>query len=100
MRVGHQHCPRCREEREVDLPWAGWRHAATLWKVAVLTVMVLSPVMATDLCVMLPIGALIAAAGPSILREAAVPPKCRACGLPLDGRFEALEADAVSASEA
>ena len=96
------HCPRCRKDVPVEHPWAGWMWLKRGWVATMLVVLLLSPIMASDLIVMMPTGALIALAGSTIFREAARIPRCRRCQFPMDGTpnpYDAEGSDGDGSSE-
>lgn len=62
-------------------PWAGFRVARVIWVVGVALIVLLSPILFSDLVLMIPLTmAFLFAAGP-VLSLAQQLPTCRSCGL-------------------
>lgn len=80
---GPLYCRRCDALVPAIRPWRGWRHAWTIWKVGLVGVLALSPLLASDYCVMLPSMMLYLAAGGSLRGYAKTQPVCRRCSLEL-----------------
>ncbi len=79
--MGHPACPRCYCEDEVVRPWPGFRVAKVVWCAVSLLILVLSPILFSDLVVMIPMSmAFLFAAGP-VFAYAAQQPTCASCGL-------------------
>jgi hypothetical protein len=74
-------CPRCYCQDEVLWPWAGFRVARALWVAGLCVVVVLAPILASDLLVMTPLTVMFLFAGGPLFSLAKTPPTCRACGL-------------------
>ncbi len=81
----HLHCPRCDAERRVIQPWRGWKPAWLAWKVGVVGVLALTPLLASDFCVMLPSMMLYLASGGILRGLARQLPVCSRCSLEIDG---------------
>lgn len=79
--MGHPACPRCYCEDEVLRPWPGFRIAKFVWCGVAGLILAFSPILFSDLIVMIPFSmAFLFAAGP-VFALAAQLPTCPACGL-------------------
>jgi hypothetical protein len=74
-------CPRCYSELPVVRPWAGFRVLRVVWLVGVCLVVLLAPILASDLLVMTPLSVVFLFGGGPILGFAKLRPSCAACGL-------------------
>lgn len=77
----HPPCPRCYSEEEVVRPWAGFGAVYSAWKVGALVLAVFSPILASDLVVMMPLSMAFLFAGGPVIAFARQQPTCRSCGL-------------------
>jgi hypothetical protein len=75
------YCRRCDAQVEVIRPWRGWKAALIVWYGVMCVVVVLSPMMAADYCVMIPTMMAIILAGSPLHRLAKEKPVCRTCSL-------------------
>ncbi len=74
-------CPRCYCQEEVVWPWVGFRIARVLWVLGLCVIVVLAPILASDILVMTPLTVLFLFAGGPLFRLAKEQPTCRVCGL-------------------
>lgn len=74
-------CPRCYSELPVVRPWAGFRVLRVVWLLVLCAVVLLAPILASDLLVMTPLSVLFLFGGGPILGFAQLRPSCAACGL-------------------
>ena len=81
MTAAQPPCPRCYSELPVVRPWAGFRVLRVLWLVGVCIVVLLAPILASDLLVMTPLSVVFLFGGGPILGFAKLRPSCAACGL-------------------
>jgi hypothetical protein len=79
--TAHPPCPRCYSEEEVVRPWAGFGAVYSVWKVGVAVLAVFSPIIASDLVVMMPLSMAFLFAGGPVIAFAQQQPTCRSCGL-------------------
>ncbi len=68
----------------MDVPWPGFRILWRVWIGAVVLIALLSPIIATDLMVMLPLATMVLLGGSTLKRYAEQRPSCHRCALPLD----------------
>lgn len=80
---GELYCARCDGLVLPIRPWRGWPIGWTVWKVGLVGVLALSPLLASDYCVMLPSMMLYLAAGGPLRSLARTRPVCRRCSLEL-----------------
>jgi hypothetical protein len=80
------YCPRCDEMVAAIRPWRGWRPAWVVYRIVLVGVLALSPIFASDYCVMLPSMMAYLAAGGPLRSFAKTPPCCGRCSLDLDER--------------
>jgi hypothetical protein len=78
---GHPPCPRCYSEEEVLRPWPGFRVARRIWLGGLAVIAALSPILFSDLFVMIPMTMAFLFAGGPVLEHARQTPTCRECGL-------------------
>jgi len=90
--TAHPPCPRCHSEDEVVRPWAGFGVVYLAWKAGVIVLAVFSPIIASDLVVMMPLSMAFLFAGGPVIAFAEQQPTCRSCGLarPHPGWHETL----------
>lgn len=74
-------CPRCYCQEEVVRPWVGFRVARVLWMVGLAVIVMLAPILASDILVMTPLAVMFLFAGGPLFGLAKRTPTCRACGL-------------------
>ncbi|MDB4974282.1 MAG: hypothetical protein JWN48_2623 [Myxococcaceae bacterium] len=74
-------CPRCYSEEEVVRPWPGFRVVRRVWIGGVACVVTLSPILFSDIVVMIPLTMAFLFAGGPVLHYAKETPTCRSCGL-------------------
>ncbi|MFT3925716.1 MAG: hypothetical protein QM778_24455 [Myxococcales bacterium] len=74
-------CPRCYCQEEVLWPWAGFRVARVVWCLGLCVIVVLAPILASDILVMTPLTVLFLFAGGPLFGFAKQEPTCRVCGL-------------------
>ena len=74
-------CPRCYCQEEVVWPWAGFRIARALWILGLCVIIMLAPILASDILVMTPLTVLFLFAGGPLFGFAKEQPTCRVCGL-------------------
>lgn len=74
-------CPRCYCQEEVVWPWAGFRIARALWMLGLCVIVILAPILASDILVMTPLTVLFLFAGGPLFGFAKEQPTCRVCGL-------------------
>jgi hypothetical protein len=79
--MGHPACPRCYCEDEVLKPWAGFRVAKVVWCGVTGLIMIFSPILFSDLVVMIPMSMAFLFAGGPVFACAAEAPTCPKCGL-------------------
>lgn len=79
--TGHPPCPRCYSEEEVVRPWGGFGAVYSAWKLGALVLAVFSPILASDLVVMMPLSMAFLFAGGPVIAFARQQPTCRSCGL-------------------
>jgi hypothetical protein len=79
--TSHPPCPRCYSEEEVVRPWAGFGAVYSAWKLGALVLAVFSPILASDLVVMMPLSMAYLFAGGPVIAFARQQPTCRSCGL-------------------
>ncbi|MET0283076.1 MAG: hypothetical protein ABW352_01345 [Polyangiales bacterium] len=79
--MGHPACPRCYCEDEVLRPWAGFRIAKLVWCAVSGLILLLSPILFSDLVVMIPMSMAFLFAGGPVFAHAAQQPTCPSCGL-------------------
>lgn len=80
---GPLYCSRCDGLVPSLRPWRGWRPAWRAWKIGLVGVLALSPILAADFCVMVPSMMLYLAAGGTLRTFAQERPVCRRCSLEL-----------------
>lgn len=80
------YCRRCDDLVRPIRPWRGWKPAWTAWKVGLVGVLALTPLLASDFCVMLPSMMLYLLAGSPLRSLARTAPTCTRCSLDLDER--------------
>ncbi|MGE0785403.1 MAG: hypothetical protein AB7S26_06935 [Sandaracinaceae bacterium] len=78
------YCPRCDDRVRALRPWRGWRPAWHAWKVGFAVVLCISPILASDYCVMLPSTMMYLVAGSILRSHARLKPVCSRCSLELD----------------
>ncbi len=78
------YCPRCKKEVPVDVPWPGFRVAWRAWIVVAAILAICSPVIATDLLIMLPTASIFLLGGSTLKRYSEKRSACHLCALPLD----------------
>lgn len=89
---GPLYCRRCEALVASIRPWRGWKPAWLVWKVGVVGVIAMTPLLASDFCVMLPSMMLYLAAGGPLRAYARTRPVCRRCSLELtEGQTAALQ---------
>jgi hypothetical protein len=79
--MGHPACPRCYCEDEVLRPWPGFRVAKVVWCGVSGLILLLSPILFSDLVVMIPMSMAFLFAGGPVFAHAAQLPTCPSCGL-------------------
>jgi hypothetical protein len=79
----HEPCPRCFSDLPAVTPWSGFRYARPIWFAGVAVLVVLAPILASDIVVMIPLSVVYLFAGGPVLGLAQEPRTCRACGLAL-----------------
>lgn len=84
MGSGPLHCPRCDASVRAIHPWRGWKPAWLAWKVGLVGVICMMPLLASDYCVMLPSTMLYLTAGGLLRGFAREKPVCTRCSLELD----------------
>lgn len=77
------YCRRCDAQVSVIRPWRGWKPAWLAWKLFLVVVLALFPLLASDYCVMLPSMMLYILAGGPLRAFARQLPVCRRCSLEL-----------------
>jgi hypothetical protein len=77
------HCFRCRHEVDVVGVWPGYRWAKRAWYSAIGLLCVLSPIILSELTVLIPLAVCIAMAAGPVHSLAAQKPTCRDCGAEL-----------------
>lgn len=80
---GALYCRRCDDLVRPLRPWRGWGISWTVWKVGLIGVLALSPLLASDYCVMLPSMMIYLVAGGRLRELARTRPVCRRCSLEL-----------------
>ena len=83
MDTPHSHCFRCKHEVEVVGVWPGYRWAKRGWYTAVVGLCVLSPIILSEMTVLIPLAVTIAMAAGPVHSLAAQKPTCRDCGAEL-----------------
>jgi len=78
------YCRRCDDVVSAIVPWSGWGRLKIAWWVGVVVLLVLSPILGADYCVMIPSAFAFVFAGGTLHRLAGEKPICRQCSLPLD----------------
>lgn len=78
------YCRRCDDVVSAIVPWSGWNKLRIVWWAVVALLLVLSPILGADFCVMIPGSFAIVFAGGTLHRLAQEKPICRTCSLPLD----------------
>jgi hypothetical protein len=74
------YCPRCRSQVEATWPWPGWGPLRKGWFVVLGAIVVASPVVLSDVYMMLPASlVLVVVIGP-LNGLAAIKPTCLTCG--------------------
>jgi hypothetical protein len=79
-------CPRCFHALELLVPWRGFQYVRRVWIAGVVVIVVLAPILASDLIVMMPLSVVYLFAGGPVLGFAQLQPTCRVCGLALPAR--------------
>ncbi|HEX5661562.1 MAG TPA: hypothetical protein VFX59_30440 [Polyangiales bacterium] len=79
--MSHPACPRCYCEDDVLRPWPGFRIAKFVWCGVAALILMLSPILFSDLVVMIPMSMAFLFAGGPVFAHAALTPTCPACGL-------------------
>jgi hypothetical protein len=79
--MGHPACPRCYCEDEVLRPWPGFRVAKVVWCGVTALILTFSPILFSDLVVMIPMSMAFLFAGGPVFAHAAQLPTCPSCGL-------------------
>jgi hypothetical protein len=79
--ASHPACPRCYSEDDVLRPWAGFRVAKVVWLAGAGLILLLAPILFSDLVVMIPLSMAFLFAGGPVFGFAAQQPICPACGL-------------------
>jgi hypothetical protein len=90
-REGPLYCRRCVALVPSIRPWHGWKPAWTAWKVGVVGVIAMTPLLASDFCVMLPSMMVYLTAGGPLRAYAKTRPVCRRCSLELTEGETALQ---------
>jgi hypothetical protein len=80
---GPLYCRRCDALVGSIRPWRGWKPAWTAWKIGLVVVLALFPLLASDYCIMLPSMMVYLAAGGPLREYAKTRPVCRRCSLEL-----------------
>jgi hypothetical protein len=79
--AGHPACPRCYCEEDVVRPWRGFRAVRGIWLCGAAFILLFSPILFSDLLLMIPLSTIFLLAGGPALACAAQAPTCVRCGL-------------------
>lgn len=82
--VGPLYCVRCDHDVDPIRTWRGFRVGWTIWRIGLVGVLALSPLLASDYCVMLPSMMFYLAAGGPLRALARTRPVCPRCSLELE----------------
>ena len=74
-------CPRCYCQEKDVWPWVGFRIARVVWWCGLAVIVLLAPILASDILVMTPLTVMFLFAGGPLLWLAKEQPTCRVCGL-------------------
>ena len=85
VELNRVHCFRCRHEVEIVGVWPGFRWAKRAWWGTVGLVCILSPIILSEITVLVPLAIMIAGAAGPVHSLAAQKPTCRDCGAELPG---------------
>ena len=80
---GALYCGRCDAQVRAIRPWGGWGTAWTIWKIGLAFVLALTPLLASDYCIMLPSMMIYLVAGGRLREQARTRPVCTRCSLEL-----------------
>jgi hypothetical protein len=80
------HCNRCAREVEVVRPWAGYVWLKRAWFAALLLLIVLMPIILSEITVLLPLAMVFAVAGGPLLALSGERNTCRECGAQIGAR--------------
>jgi hypothetical protein len=85
MAVEHAriHCFRCRREVDIVGVWGGYRWVKRAWWASVGAICLLSPIILSEITVLVPLAIMVAGAAGPIHALAAQKPTCRDCGAEL-----------------
>jgi hypothetical protein len=80
------HCNRCAREVEVVRPWPGYVYLKRGWFASLALLLVLGPIIMSEITLLLPLAMVFAAAGGPLLSLSSQKKTCRECGAQIGAR--------------